>query len=128
MRHDRRSKTLPNKTVETVSRSRGKLRLRITAAAESIVRSGHPWLFAASIREQNRAGQLGELAAIYDRKDRFLAVGLFDPNSPIRLRVLHVGNPRPVDQTFWTERLQVARSKRIGLFDSQTTGFRWING
>jgi len=46
------------------------------------VRSGHPWLFADSIHELNRTGQPGELAVIYDRKDKFLAVGLFDPDSP----------------------------------------------
>src|ERR1041385_6329472 len=34
-----------------------RLRLRVTAAAESRIRSGHPWLFADSIREQNRAGK-----------------------------------------------------------------------
>ena len=30
-----------------------RLRLRLTATAETIVRSGHPWLFADSIRDQN---------------------------------------------------------------------------
>ena len=70
-----------------------RLRLRITAAAETIVRSGHPWLFADSIHEANRDGQLGELAVIYDRKDKFLAIGLFDPDSPIRVRILHAGKP-----------------------------------
>ena len=68
-----------------------RLRLRVTAAAESVLRSGHPWLFADSIREQNRAGQAGELAVIYDRKDRFLATGLFDPDSPIRVRAAACG-------------------------------------
>ena len=60
-----------------------RLRLRVTATAETILRGGHPWLFADSIREQNRPGQLGELAVVYDRNDRFLALGLFDPDSPL---------------------------------------------
>ncbi len=64
-----------------------RLRLRITAAAETILRAGHPWLFADSIQEANRVGQVGELAVIFDRKDKFLAVGLFDPDSPIRVRI-----------------------------------------
>ena len=105
-----------------------RLRLRVTAAAESILRSGHPWLFADSIREQNRTGQTGELAVIYDRKDRFLATGLFDPDSPIRVRLLHVGKPRAMDRNWWSERLARALESRQGLFDEQTTGFRWING
>src|ERR1039457_4989066 len=105
-----------------------RLRLRVTAAAESILRSGHPWLFADSIRAQNREGQAGELAVIYDRKDRFLATGLFDPDSPIRVRLLHVGKPRTIDHDWWAERLARALDARGGLFDEQTTGFTWING
>ena len=104
------------------------LRLRVTAAAETAIRSGHPWAFAESIHEQNREGRLGELAAIYDRKDRFLAIGLFDPDSPLRVRVLHAGNPVTIDAGWWRERLRQAIARRDGLFDEQTTGYRWING
>lgn len=105
-----------------------RLRLRVGTVAESVVRSGHPWLFAVSIRAQNRAGQTGELAVIYDRNDRFLATGLFDPDSPIRVRLLHVGKPRAIDRDWWSEQLTRALAARQGLFDEQTTGFRWING
>src|SRR5450432_4760725 len=83
-----------------------RLRLRITAAAETIVRSGHPWLFADSIHELNRTGQPGELAVVYDRKDKFLAVGLFDPDSPIRVRILHAGKPQTIDFIWWNARLE----------------------
>ena len=105
-----------------------RLRLRITATAESILRSGHPWLFADSIHELNRAGQPGELAVIFDRKDKFLAVGLFDPDSPIRVRILHVGKPVTIDGAWWQARLAQALARRAGLFDEQTTGYRLIHG
>jgi len=105
-----------------------RLRLRITAAAESIVRAGHPWLFADSIHELNRAGQLGELAVIFDRKDKFLAVGLFDPDSPIRVRILHAGKPTTIDAAWWQARLEQALARRRDLFDAQTTGYRLIHG
>jgi 23S rRNA (cytosine1962-C5)-methyltransferase len=104
------------------------LRLRISAAAETIVRGGHPWVFAGSVREQNRAGKAGELAVLYDRHDRFLAAGLFDPDSPIRVRVLHVGKPQLIDHSWWRRQLENARLRREGLFDEQTTGYRCING
>lgn len=100
----------------------------MTAAAESILRSGHPWLFAESIREQNRPGQLGELAVVFDRHDRFLAVGLYDPGSSIRLRVLHAGKPQAIDRAWWAARLRRGIESRSGLFDAGTTGFRWLNG
>jgi len=106
----------------------GLLRLRIKPTAETQLRRGHPWLFAASIREQNRDGDLGELAAIYDRRDRFLALGLFDPESELRVRVLARGSPIPITQSWWRERLQEALRRREGLFDAATTGFRCIHG
>ncbi|HEY2328305.1 MAG TPA: class I SAM-dependent methyltransferase, partial [Verrucomicrobiae bacterium] len=105
-----------------------RLRLRITASAETIVRSGHPWLFADSIREQNRAGQTGELAVIYDRNDKFLAVGLFDPDSPIRVRILHAGKPETIDSAWWEAHLEKSLERRRNLFDTQTNGFRLIHG
>ncbi len=105
-----------------------RLRLRVTATAETILRGGHPWLFAESIREQNRPGELGELAVIYDRKDAFLAVGLFDPDSPLRVRILHAGKPQTLDAAWWQAHLKQTLAERAGLFDAQTTGYRCING
>ena len=105
-----------------------RLRLRVTATAETIIRSGHPWLFADSIREQNRAGRLGELAVIFDRHDKFLAIGLFDPESPIRVRVLHTGKPATIDSAWWRGRLKQTLARRAGLFDAQTNGYRCIHG
>jgi 23S rRNA (cytosine1962-C5)-methyltransferase len=105
-----------------------RLRLRITAAAETAVRSGHPWVFSDSVLESNRAGQPGELAVIYDRKDKFLAVGLFDPGSPIRVRILHAGKPQTLDAAWWQVRLEKSLARRAMLFDAQTTGHRLIHG
>lgn len=105
-----------------------RLRLRVTAAAQSAVRSGHPWLYADSIREKNRTGELGDLAVIYDRNDRFLAIGLYDPDSPLRVRILHRGKPVQIDATWWRQCLAKAVERRIGLFDDSTTGFRLIHG
>ena len=93
-----------------------RLRLRITATAESIVRSGHPWLFADSIREANRAGLTGELAVIFDRKDKFLAAGLFDADSPIRVRILHSGKPQTINAAWWHTRLEQSLAIRRPLF------------
>jgi len=105
-----------------------RLRLRVTATAETLVRGGHPWLFANSVREQNRPGMAGELAVIYDRRDQFLAVGLYDPESPIRVRILHAGKPVTLDESWWRDRLQQALRRRAGGLDDQTNGYRWING
>lgn len=112
----------------SIEENRSRLRLRVTAAAETQLRSGHPWVYGDSVREQNRDGATGELAVIYDRKDTFLAVGLFDPGSPIRVRTLHVGKPQTIDHDWWAARLAQTVDQRRGLFDEQTDGYRVING
>ena len=104
------------------------LRLRITSTAEWKVRSGHPWIFSDSIKSRNRHGAPGELAVVYDKWDNFLAVGLFDPCSPLRVRVLHAGKPQAIDDAWWRGRLDQAVALRENLFDENTTGFRCING
>ena len=104
------------------------MKLRVSAAAQRALRQGHPWVFAEAIHQASRPGQTGELAVVYDRKDRFLAVGLFDADSPIRLRVLAAGRPEPIDASWWAARLERALERRRGLFDRQTTGYRWIHG
>ena len=104
------------------------LRLRITSTAEWKVRSGHPWIFADSIKSQSRSGVMGELAVVYDKWDNFLAIGLFDPYSPLRVRVLHAGKPQTVDDGWWRERFTSALKLRDGMFDAATTGYRCIHG
>jgi len=120
----RGSPTAPHRT----SGSTALLHVHLKPAAEEAVRSGHPWVFDQGIRKQNRPGTAGELAALYDRRNRFLGLGLYDPHSPLRVRLLHQGTPVRVDDAWWRERLQKAATRRAGLFDSQTTGYRLVHG
>ena len=86
-----------------------RLKLRVSAAAERALRSGHPWVYSDSVREVSRAGALGELAVVYDRQNRFLAAGLYDPESPLRLRVLVSGAPQIIDDAWWQKHLEQRR-------------------
>lgn len=112
-----------------MSSDRPTLRLRLTAAAESKVRGGHPWIYEQAIRKANRRGEAGETAVIYDRRDRLLAVGLFDPHSPIRVRVLRRGQPLVFDHAWMRLNLRRCLEARDRLFDRRrTTGYRVIHG
>jgi len=104
------------------------LRVRLSSTAETIVRQGHPWVFADSIRSQTREGTAGELAVVFDRHDRFLAVGLYDPDSPLRIRVLHTGKPLKLDTAWWRTLFEKSLDRRAGHFNAKTNGLRWING
>lgn len=65
---------------------------------------------------------------VFDRNDNFLAAGLYDPFSPIRIRVIHQGKPVQIDSEWWRSRLQQSLQRRAGVYDSETNGLRWING
>jgi 23S rRNA (cytosine1962-C5)-methyltransferase len=105
------------------------LRLRVSAPAQRSIRMGHPWVYSDSIVESSRDGAMGDLAVVYDRNDKFLALGLYDPLSPIRLRVLHSGKPARADRDWWLQRLRAAKDKRTPHFDeARTNAWRWVNG
>lgn len=93
-----------------------------------MIRRGHPWVFSDSVRELNRPGTAGELAVVFDRKKQFLAIGLFDPDSPIRLRILHQGKAMPIDDAWFRAKFDAALARRAGQFDATTNGYRVIHG
>lgn len=105
-----------------------RLKLTVSPAAERSLRAGHPWVYESSVRGQNRPGEAGELAVVYDKRDRFLAVGLYDPHSPLRLRALHAGSPARVDREWWQARFDATVLRRAALFGPDTDGYRVLNG
>jgi 23S rRNA (cytosine1962-C5)-methyltransferase len=108
---------------------KGRLRLRLFPRAETAVRGGHPWVFADSIKSQNREGKTGELAVIYDKRDRFFAVGMYEAESPIRVRILHCGKPADIGREWWQQKARECLEKRQGdVLKEGTDGARMING
>lgn len=92
------------------------------------MRSGHPWVYADSVKSQNREGETGELAVMYDRKDRFLAIGLYEAESPIRVRILHCGKPATINRDWWREKARACLARRDDVLNENTDGARLING
>ncbi len=90
--------------------------LRVTNDALRQLRSGHPWLFDRSITSIKNAGKAGDLAVVFDGERRFAAIGLYDPRSPIRVRILHVGRPTLIDGDWLADRLAEAVDRRRSLF------------
>lgn len=114
--------------MSTSAQPRRRLHLRVSSRAEAAIRAGHPWVYGDSVREVSHDGGAGDLAVVYDSKDRFLAVGLLDPLSPIRLRVLARGKPTVIDAAFWSARISEAVARRDQKVGHHTTGFRLVHG
>jgi 23S rRNA (cytosine1962-C5)-methyltransferase len=105
-----------------------RIALRIAAPAERAVRQGHPWVFDQSIIDQSHSGVPGDLAVIFDSKRNFQAIGLYDPTSPIRVRILQKGKPAAIDQNWFQEKIKAAATLREPLKKQDTDGYRLVHG
>ena len=130
--------TLPTnvvpRTISSVLRalpapSERRIALRVSTDAERTLRFGHPWLYPEAIRKQSREGAPGDLAVIYDQRERFLAIGLYDPASPIRVRVLQRHTPAMIDASWFSAKIAASAARRASLAsDPNTTGYRLVHG
>lgn len=119
--------TSPLAQLPTVGERR--LAVRVTADALRQIRGGSPWLYDGSITSVTDGGSSGDLAVVFDDNRKFAAIGLWDPTSPIRVKILHVGSPTQIDEAFWRERLSAALERRRTLADDPgTTGYRCVHG
>ncbi|MBK7021043.1 MAG: class I SAM-dependent rRNA methyltransferase [Candidatus Microthrix parvicella] len=108
-----------------------RLAVRVTADALRQIRGRHPWVYERSMTSINHQGAAGDLAIVFDNKRKFAAIGLYDPDSPIAIRILHVGRPVQIDQHFWTERVMAAAARRAPLVAAEPgarPAYRLING
>lgn len=101
--------------------------LRINSAAEREIINGSLWLYENSITRQNKPGNPGDTAVIFDKNNRFLAVGLYDPASHIRVRILAIRTPQKIDKAWFRDRLRKAMQIRKPL-GWNTDGYRVIHG
>ncbi|MBC7876249.1 MAG: class I SAM-dependent methyltransferase [Anaerolineales bacterium] len=105
-----------------------RIALRIHSQAERALRQGHPWIFDQSITEQSHVGAPGDLAVIFDDKRRFLAIGLYDPTSSIRVRILQSRQPATINADWFQTKLNTAAHLRASLKETDTTGYRLVHG
>ena len=106
-----------------------RIAVRLRPDALRQVRGGHPWIFDRAITSTSHEGAPGDLAVVFDDRRRFAAIGLWDPDSPIRIRVLAQGEPTTVDADLWAARLDAAQERRRNVVDDPaTTAYRWVNG
>lgn len=109
--------------------SASRLAVRVTPDALRRIRGGHPWLFDGSIESVKGDGKPGDLAVVFDNDRAFVAIGLYDPASPMRVKILHQGKPTTIDRSFWQRQLTAAIERRSPLVaGGDTTGYRVVNG
>ncbi len=108
-----------------------RLAVRVTPDALRHVRAGHPWVFEESVTSISHEATAGDLAVIFDNDRKFVAIALYDPDSPIQFRIIHVGKPTPIDQAWWRSTVGAALDIRAPFTtapDADQLAYRVLNG
>jgi 23S rRNA (cytosine1962-C5)-methyltransferase len=106
-----------------------RLAVKLSVTGERSVRSGHPWVFSESIEKINSEGVSGDIAIIFSHtKNKAIGVGLYDPDSPIRIKMLHSGSGATIDSAYFSKKINVAYTRRIELLETETNSYRLLFG
>ncbi|MEZ4780011.1 MAG: class I SAM-dependent rRNA methyltransferase [Flavobacteriaceae bacterium] len=116
------SNDLPNNTPQILA-------VKLSVAGERSIRNRHPWIFSESIIKINKEGKAGDVAVIFSHTaNKPIGVGLYDPHSPIRVKMLHFGGSATIDATFFSEKIHTAFFLRKELLKTKTNSYRLLFG
>lgn len=107
-----------------------RLATKLNANGERFVLQGHPWLFSDNITKINDDAKSGDLAIIFGKnKNKVIGLGLYDGNSPIRIKMLHSGNTgATINAEFFNTKIEEAFAKRQSLLQTNTNSYRLLFG
>lgn len=106
-----------------------RLAVKLRPAGERSVKQGHPWIFSESIDKINKEAKAGDLAILFDqRRNKPFAIGLYDPYSPIRIKVIHTEGAIKIDTRFFENKIRKAYKLRESLHSKNQNAYRLIFG
>jgi 23S rRNA (cytosine1962-C5)-methyltransferase len=104
--------------------------LSLTRTAALAVRRGHPWVYREGLARPPRALSAGATVELAGEDGELLALGLWDPSSPIAVRVFDLAPKKGqrLDAAALARRIERALARRDGWFGDATTAYRLANG
>lgn len=105
------------------------VRLSVKESAAAAIERGHPWVFREALKNAPARLEAGAVVDLADARGGFLGRGIWDPGSPIAVRV-HERDPKAaLDVASFLRRIESAFDLRARLFDpSDTDACRLVNG
>lgn len=104
----------------------------VSRRAVESVRRGHPWIYASAVAQiSDRVAAIPAIVSLADEDGASLGWGLWDPKSPIAIRVWSLNPDEKPDRVLFRRRLEHAIAVRERLFpasESATTAYRLLNG
>lgn len=105
-----------------------RLAVKLNAKGEQFVVKKHPWVFSNSIVKINDNAHTGDLTIVFSKnKNKVIGLGLYDANSPIRIKMIHFETTQ-VDESFFLNKVETAFEKRLELLQTNTNSYRLLFG
>lgn len=104
-------------------------RIEIDKRSAKAVRRGHPWIWRSAIRRAPKRLDAGTPVTIFELDNAFIGHGLWDPKSPIAIRIYSRTEADPIGLGTLTAAVVRAIDARVGRFDpALTNAYRLCNG
>ena len=94
---------------------------------EAPVLRGHPWIFSGAVDSIEGDPEAVGVADVFDHKKTWIARGLYNPKSQIRVRLL-TWREETIDRDFFTRQIAQALALRQDFLSPTTSAYRLING
>lgn len=102
-------------------------RVYLTQPIEDALRDGHPWVYADAVKHRGKSLEAGSVVDVIDAQGEFVGRGIFDPDSPLRVRIWTLDETVQVDDALLEARIKQARRRRP-FPTHDTDGFRLLHG
>lgn len=102
------------------------LKIHLQRNLRRTVLRGHPWIYREALSEAPAATK-AQLAQVFDGKKEFLAWAMYDPHSPLNLRILSLDKKLP-DAQWMAHRFSEALKLRRNAISENTNCYRLFNG
>jgi 23S rRNA (cytosine1962-C5)-methyltransferase len=100
---------------------------QVGSETQRMLELGHPWVIEDRYTKNWKGGEPGDIIALVNEQQKFLAVALLSPGERIVARVLS-RKQRQIDQGWFEERLRQAQALRQHIDLSTTNAYRMVNG
>ncbi|OYP28346.1 class I SAM-dependent rRNA methyltransferase [Rhodopirellula sp. MGV] len=110
------AKTAPSSDQSTPPVSAGQIRVK--PGRHFPFHARHPWVHAHALigtadrTEDGKMFQRGDVVELVDIDGNFLALGLINPHSRLRVRLYSFDRRHPIDDQFWCQRIDAALARR----------------
>ncbi|RME77073.1 MAG: 23S rRNA (cytosine(1962)-C(5))-methyltransferase RlmI [Chloroflexi bacterium] len=88
---------------------------------EKSVVNRHPWIFSGAISRVEGSPADGDIVDVWNSRARFVARGVYNSRSQIRVRLLTWNPNDQIDENFWRRRIRRAIAGRQALLESHDT-------